>query len=258
VSAKDKVEPFWSRPVRLRRRTAAPGSMPPPPDNEPPATAADTQAASPDGARAARRSTIAALIADAAPPIPKRAQLERAGPAFAPEAQPSPAPAAGGWIRLSEAEAAEHPLSGVGGWLVALAILLALGLLRALFEIIDFWATTDHGGLSAWIMAILRSGMALWAALVLGLLLGRSRAFPINFIAYGMVNIIYLGLFGLAFAHLTNNRVFVGVAAAIVVTLIAMLYVVRSRRVNVTYLRRLRVPKSKRGAARMQRSSQPV
>jgi hypothetical protein len=93
-------------------------------------------------------------------------------------------------------------------------------------------------------MAVLRSGMALWAALLFGLLIGRSRAFPTNFIAYGMVNVIYLALFGLAFAHVTHNRVFTGVAVGIAVTLLAIAYVLRSRRVNVTYRHRIRAKKS--------------
>jgi hypothetical protein len=92
-------------------------------------------------------------------------------------------------------------------------------------------------------MAILRSGMAVWAALILGLLLGRSRAFPANFAAYGMLNVVYLVLFGLAFAHVTHGTVFAGVGAAIAVTLIAVAYVLRSRRVNVTFLKRVRARK---------------
>jgi len=239
VADHDKVEPFWTRPIRLRRRTAPPGTIPPPPDLDPPEPPPKPE---PPGAprepsfgvsSAARRSAIAGLIA---------------GPADA-EAESAPRPDAGGWVYLSDADAARHRLFGVGGWLVPIAILLCVGLFRAVFELIDFWATTDHGGLAAWIMAVLRSAMALWTALILGLLIGRSGAFPSNFVAYGMVNVIYLGLFGLAFAHLTNNMVFAGVAAGVFVTLVAMAYVLRSRRVNVTFRHRLRAKEIERARA---------
>ncbi|MGH7006689.1 MAG: hypothetical protein ACREIP_22305, partial [Alphaproteobacteria bacterium] len=93
---------------------------------------------------------------------------------------------------------------------------------------------------------VLRAGMALWAALILGLLLGRSRAFPANFAAYSVLNVIYLTLFGLAFAHVTNNVVFIGVAAATAVTLLTLLYVLHSRRANVTYRKRVRVKQPRR------------
>jgi len=242
VAEHDKVEPFWTRPVRLRRRTAAPGSIPPPPDLEPPEPPPKPE---PPGApqepsfgvtSAARRTAIAGLIAGA-------------GDA---DAESEPGPEVGGWVYLSDADAARHRLFGVGGWLVLIGILICIGLFRAVFELIDFWATTDHGGLAAWIMAVLRSAMALWGALILGLLIGRSGAFPSNFVAYSMVNVIYLGLFGLAFAHVTNNRVFVGVGAGVLVTLVAMAYVLRSRRVNVTFRRRLRpkeIERARRAAA---------
>ena len=127
-----------------------------------------------------------------------------------------------------------------GGGLLAIGLFLVAEIARACVEAYDFWSTTDHGGLSAWIMAGLRGTMAFWALLVLGLMAVRSSAFPANFAAYGLLNVIYLALFGLAFAHLTNNVVFVGVAAWTGVTLLALLYVLVSRRVNVTYRRRVR------------------
>src|SRR6185436_13536924 len=146
-----------------------------------------------------------------------------AQPTFGPEPPASPgAPAADGWVHLPAAEAARHPLYGVHGLLVVVAIFIAVGLFRALVELVDYWATTDHGGLAAWIMAVLRSVMALWAALLLGLLVGRSRAFPTNFVAYAMVDVIYLGLFGLAFALVTRDVVFAGVGAGIALNLFAI------------------------------------
>ncbi len=246
MAGRDKIEPFWARPPRGKRRTAPPLLVPEraaAPERDAPAPPPEQPAASPPPAAgpqepsfavssAARRETIAAIVAgDSQPGEPT-------------PAEPPPVPSHGGWIELSSEEAVRHPLFGVHGWLVAIAIFVALGLARALVELIDFWETTDHGGLAAWIMAILRSVMALWAALVLGLLLGRSRAFPTNFAAYSMVNVIYLVLFGLAFAHVTHGRVFAGVAVAIVLNLVAIAYVVRSRRVNVTYRHRIRTPKT--------------
>jgi hypothetical protein len=191
-----------------------------------------------------RRSAVAVLIAKqlAPPPAPQRA------PEPPPEAgAPSVRPGTRGWVQLSAAEAARHPLYGVGGWLNTVALLVALGLIRALIELSDFWATTDHGGLAAWIMAVLRSAMAAWAALILVLLFARSRAFPVNFTAYSVLNVIYLALFGLAFAHVTQGTVFAGVAVGVVVTLVAAAYVALSRRVNVTYLRRVRAREARQG-----------
>jgi hypothetical protein len=254
----DKVEPFWSRPLRGRPKTARPGTIPPPPDEEPPPKPGPPDAPrepSFNASRVARRAAIAELIAEkdldqrAPEPEPKRPEPERAPPRFEPEAEPAAPAVAGGWVCVSDADAARHRLFGVHGWLVFVALLICVGLFRAILELIDFWATTDHGGLAAWIMAVLRSGMALWAALILGQLIGRSPAFPANFVAYGMLNIIYLGLFGLAFAHLTNNMVFAGVAGGVAATLLAMAYVLRSRRVNVTYRRRVRAKELARARA---------
>jgi hypothetical protein len=265
----DKVEPFWSRPLRARPKTAKPGTVPPPPDAEPPRKPAPPDAPREPSFKATqgeRRARIAELIAEQdidqrapeveperaeaparrAEPFSKRPEPARAPPSFAPEPAPAPPAAVGGWVYVSDADAARHRLFGVHGWLVLLALLICVTLFRAILEMIDFWATTDHGGLAAWIMAVLRSGMALWAALILGQLIGRSRAFPANFVAYGALNIIYLGLFGLAFAHLTNNMVFAGVAGGVAATLLAIAYVLRSRRVNVTYRRRVRAKEIER------------
>jgi len=94
-------------------------------------------------------------------------------------------------------------------------------------------------------MAVLRSAMALWGALLLGTLIGHSRAFPTNFAAYAMMDNIYLVLFGLAFAHVTNNYVFYGVVAGIAVNLLAMAYVLYSPRANLTFRRRVRARRIK-------------
>jgi hypothetical protein len=255
LAERDKIEPFWARPSRKRRASpelvvptrddgpAAEPTSPPPPAGAP-------QEPSFPISRQARRDVIAGIVNEAAPPesyssSPAAADEPRSEPSLgrAPPEAPPP-PDAHGWIRLSPVEAARHPLYGVRGWLVLIAILIALGLARALVELLDFWATIDHGGLAAWIMAVLRSAMALWAALLFGLLLSHSRAFPTGFAAYGMVNVIYLTLFGLAFAHVTHNRVFAGVAVGIAVNLLAIAYVLRSRRVNVTFRRRVRAKKA--------------
>ncbi len=256
---KGKVEPFWARPARGWRRASPPLAVPerksPDPEPAPPPQAPPAEEPHEPSfaiSRERRREEIAALIADqigpllepAPPRTPAAAEKPRPEPApgrTPPEA--SPAPAARGWVGLSAAEAARHPLFGVHGWVVLVAVFVAVGLFRALVELVDFWATTDHGGLAAWIMAILRSVMALWAALILGLLMGRSRAFPTNFVAYGMVDTIYLVLFGLAFAHVTHGAVFIGVAVAIPLNLLAIAYVLRSRRVNVTFRHRVLVGK---------------
>lgn len=217
MAERDKIEPFWARPSRGKRR--------PPPLVVP-------ERAPAEAAKAPPRS--------AGEEEPRAPSFAATGAAPTASEQPAPLSAAGGWVQLSLAEAARDRLFGVHGWLIAVAFFVALGLFRALVELVDFWATTDHGGLSAWIMAVLRSVMALWAALILGLLLGRSRAFPTNFVAYGLIDSIYLVLFGLAFAHVTSNAVFTGVAVAIGLNLIALAYVLRSRRVNVTYRYRVR------------------
>lgn len=247
MGERDKIEPFWARSLRGKRR-APPLVVPekaaePPPVTPPPADDAPRE---PSFAvsTAARREAIAALIAR--PSEPGDEATPRAAPSLglAPPA-PMAEPDADGWVKLSQAEAEKHRLFGVHGFLVVLAIFAALGLVRALIELVDFWATTDHGGLAAWIMAVLRSVMALWAALVLGLLIGHSRAFPTSFVAYAMVDVIYLALFGLAFAHVTQGVVFTGVAVAVALNFIAIAYVLRSRRVNVTYRHRVLVKKVK-------------
>ena len=244
MGERDKVEPFWARPLQAKRRSqqlAVPERPSPEPgaDTPPPASGEAPRAPSLAVSREERRETIAALIGGPATgdAVRQEPSLGRAPP------EPPGEPDAQGWIQLTLVQAAHHRLFGVKGWLVVLAVFVALGLFMGLVELIDFWATTDHGGLAAWIMAVLRSVMVLWVALVLGLLIGRSRAFPTNFVAYTMVNVIYLGLFGLAFAHVTHGAVFTGVAAAIPLNLLAMAYVLRSRRVNVTFRHRVRASK---------------
>ena len=222
MAERDKIEPFWAR--RAKRRGPPPLVVPERPPAEPATAPEPPNAAAPDQPR-----EPSFVVTAAARPVPN---LGRAPAA--------PSPDMRGWVQLAPAEAARERLFGVQGWLVVLAIFVALGLFRALVELVDFWATTDHGGLSAWIMAVLRSGMALWAALILGLLLGRSRAFPTNFVAYGLIDSIYLVLFGLAFAHVTHGAVFTGVAVAIGLNLVAVAYVLHARRVNVTYRHRVR------------------
>jgi hypothetical protein len=219
LAERDKIEPFWARTARAKRRGPPPLIVP---ERKPAEAAAEPPKAAP--ADQPREPSFAATAGDA-------------------PAGPPPASDMRGWVQLSPAEAARERLFGVQGWLVVLAIFVALGLFRALVELVDFWATTDHGGLSAWIMAVLRSVMALWAALILGLMLGRSRAFPTNFVAYGVIDSIYLVLFGLAFAHVTHGAVFTGVAVAIGLNLIAIAYVLHSRRVNVTFRHRVRAKK---------------
>jgi len=268
LAERDKIEPDWSArearaagaPSSKKSRKAKRGAEAPPAPLEPSFGITSSE----------RRSAIAGLLSESDPPQHQPSALEAPkplaevspvaaapgltiAPAFAegPAAEAPPPPAKGRWVQLSEAEANRHPLFGLGIWLVGVALLIVVGIARASIEIIDFWATTDHGGLAAWIMAVLRSGMALWAALILGLLLGRSRAFPANFAAYAMVNVIYLVLFGLAFAHVTNNYVFYGVGGAIAVNLLALAYVLYSARANVTFRRRVRAKRVrvKRAAA---------
>lgn len=259
MGERDKIEPFWARPSRARR-----GAAPVVPEHgaeaAPAAAPRDEDLREPSFtiSHEARRAAIADVMAAAVPrqaapaeppPVaepPLAEPDERQAPSLG-RAPPAalPAPDAHGWIKLTRAQAAQHRLYGIGGWLVVLAIFVAIGFAMGIVELVDFWATTDHGGLSAWIMAGLRSLMALWAALIFVLLLARSRAFPVAFVAYTMFYIIYLGLFGLAFAHVTHGAVFAGVAAAVPLHLLAIAYVLLSRRVNVTFRRRVRAKKSK-------------
>lgn len=256
---RDKIEPFWARPSRAKR--SGPPALAVPERSAEAPRPAEPAAPAGEGVREpsftisheARRAAIAEMMAGAerreagpAEPQPAEEPDERQEPSLGRAPPPAlPAPDAHGWIKLTRAQAAQHRLYGVGGWLVVLAIFVAVGFAMGLVELVDFWATTDHGGLSAWIMAGLRSLMALWAALIFILLLAGSRAFPAAFIAYSMFYIIYLGLFGLAFAHVTRGAVFTGVAAAVPLHLLAIAYVMLSRRVNVTFRRRVRAKKSK-------------
>ncbi len=260
----EKKEPFWARHSRAKRSGPPPLVVPgrdtdapraPQPDAAP---VEEPREPSFTISHEARRTAIADLMADAhgrdaPPPGPDPGAAgadERQAPSLgrAPPAEQA-APDAHGWIKLSRAQARQHPLYGIGGWLVLLAIFVSIGLAMGFVELLDFWATTDHGGLSAWIMAGLRSLMALWAALILILMLARSRAFPTAFVAYSMFYIIYLGLFGLAFAYVTHGAVFRGVAAAVPLHLLAIAYVLRSRRVNITFRRRVRAKKRKEAPA---------
>jgi hypothetical protein len=250
LGERDKIEPFWARVSRGRRSGPPPLVVPERPSETPNAVA---PAAAPAVAprepsftitHEARRSAIMELMAGAAPSAAEPVARHEPDLGGAPPEEMA-APDAQGWIGLTRAQAAQHPLYGVRGWLVVLAIFVAVGLAMGAVELVDFWATTDHGGLSAWIMAGLRSVMALWAALIFVLLLARSRAFPVAFVAYSVFYIIYLGLFGMAFAHVTHGAVFCGVAAAVPMHLLAIAYVLRSRRVNVTFRRRVRAPKVK-------------
>ena len=253
MGERDKVEPFWARPSRARRGGPPPLVVPGRDAGGPPVPAAappeDLREPSFTVSHEARRAAVAEMMADAAgqDAAPKASELDdRRAPSLGPAPlEDVAAPDAHGWISLSREQAARHPLYGVGGWLVALAIFVGIGLAMGIVELFDFWATTDHGGLSAWIMAGLRSVMALWATAIFALLLAGSRAFPTAFVAYSLFNIIYLGLFGLAFAHVTHGQVFVGVAGAVPLHLLAIAYVLRSRRVNVTFRRRVRANRRK-------------
>ncbi len=250
---RDKIEPFWVRPSRARRegppplvvpeRPGAEARTPQPRADQPAAPAEEPREPSFTISHEARRAAIAELMTD--PPAPAADAPEgRQEPSLgAPPPEAAPEPDAQGWIRLSRAEAAQHRFYGTGGWLVLIELFVVLGLAMGVVEFIDYWATTDHGGLSAWIMTVLRALMLAWGVVVLVLLLAGSRAFPTAFVAYAMFNIIYLGLFGLAFAHVTHGKVFIGVAVAIPLNLLAMAYVLRSRRVNVTFRRRVRAKK---------------
>lgn len=262
----DKKEPFWARPSRAKR-SGPPALVVPERDAEAPRVPPRPEAAPIEEPREpsftisheARRAAILDLMADAesreiraagpepaaAEPEERQERQERQEPSLGRAPPQELVPDAHGWIKLSRAQARQHPLYGIGGWLVALAIFVAIGLAMGIVELFDFWATTDHGGLSAWIMAGLRSLMAVWASLIFILLLARSRAFPVAFVAYAMFYIIYLGLFGLAFAYVTHGAVFAGVAAAVPLHLLAIAYVLLSRRVNVTFRRRVRAKKRK-------------
>ncbi|MCW5773865.1 MAG: hypothetical protein KIT16_19645 [Rhodospirillaceae bacterium] len=210
-------------------------------------------AAEPDGAPV--MTLRGERLLDPAPPapalLPPRAETAAAAQGVAaPQPSPAakPAPRHGHWLLLSDEAAAQDRAYGLGGGMILIAIMIVLGIGRSAVELVDFWDTVDRGGLSAWIMAVFRSVMALWSVLLLILMLARSRAFPANFAAFTGVNLVYLALFGLAFAHLTRGEVFKFVAGMIVLNLAAWAYVALSRRTNVTFLRRVRAGKGRRDA----------
>jgi hypothetical protein len=138
----------------------------------------------------------------------------------------------GPWTYVPVHIAEQHPLYGVGGWMALLMVLLAIG---AAFGVFTFFRLAGHfgqGGLIAFLVVLLGvTTAAQIACLVLGAM--KSPAFPPVFIVLAVLSIVF------AVIGMAQDRASLADIAAVVINAIWIGYVSVSRRVNVTYRRRV-------------------
>jgi hypothetical protein len=145
----------------------------------------------------------------------------------------------GSWIAISAARARIHPLYGVRGWLVAL---LWLNTLPALANVAAMAALLSMGAFRGWSALVL-----LWLALPLGLVavaFMRVRWFPVLWFAYCLIR-LPAALYTLTGISQWMTRTIRGLpivlwALELAIPIVTMVYIVRSRRVRVTYRHELR------------------
>ena len=138
----------------------------------------------------------------------------------------------GEWTYVPVHIAEQHPLYGVGGWMALLMVLLAIG---AAFGVFTFFRLAGHfseSGTIAFLVILLGiTTAAQIACLVLGA--RKSAAFPPLFITLAVLSI------AAAVLGMMLDRASLGDLLAIAVNALWIGYVVVSRRVNVTYRRRV-------------------
>jgi hypothetical protein len=136
------------------------------------------------------------------------------------------------WVYLAQELAEQHPLHGIGGWTGLLLALMILG------AAIGLWALFQLGGLLAYGGLIVVLFLAVLAVQILNivtivLLINRSPAFPPTFIALSVISIV-LTLILLALGDFS-----VGNIIGMISQILWLCYVLMSRRVNVTFRRRV-------------------
>lgn len=140
----------------------------------------------------------------------------------------------GDWVYVPDHIAERHPLYGVGGWLILLMVLLAIG---ALLGVIGFFRIVGVAGASGLVTVLVVLLGVVTAAQVVCIVLAamKSAAFPPVFLVIALLSILF-GVLGLAVGDRPRLGEFLGIA----VNTIWAVYVVVSRRVNVTYRKRVR------------------
>ena len=145
------------------------------------------------------------------------------------------------WRKLTESEAKQHPLYGFGGWLATLCALSVCCLLYATIILSAGWGRSD-----GWT----RLGMIAWTLIYLPFLILGPRLHPnlpaaaavcawINpFIVLVTGFRVIISVKAPSLAFLAPMEAFVG---GLIFAIVFQWYLVRSKRVNVTYRHRVRM-----------------
>ena len=161
-----------------------------------------------------------------------------AAPAAAADATPAPPIRAdqirtdGEWVYLPQELAEQHPLHGIGGWTGLLLALMLLGAALGRWSLFQLGALLGQGGLVVGFFVFALAVQALNAATIV-LLIIQSRAFPATFIALSVIAVVLIVVL-MAFGDSG-----IGNVVGIVTQILWLLYVLMSRRVNVTFRRRV-------------------
>jgi hypothetical protein len=144
-----------------------------------------------------------------------------------------------GWTTLPEATAARHPLHGIAGWLLAVFALALVALVRAAVAASETMAFADGLDPLSADLATVAAAAGIGLRLVFPVLaLGRHPATPAAAVAS-----LWAGLAldaGLLAAGLAGPGGLVALAATVALAPPVTLYLLRSRRVNVTFRNRVR------------------
>jgi hypothetical protein len=146
-------------------------------------------------------------------------------------ADPSAFSRDGDYVRVPEEVALRHPLYGISGWLVVLAVLMildatmsGLGALASMF----MSGRLPNGGL-VFFIGLVQAGFCIWMIACIVSLFRKNPAFLSQMTAICIVSLIFVAL-AVALAGLSWT---LGIQAAMIVVYLA--YVRIARRVRVTY-----------------------
>lgn len=156
--------------------------------------------------------------------------------------------------------AKQHPLYGVGGWLILVAIGIIATPVRMILEIGPIYSAIDFSNLHPMLFAVILGELTINAALVLWslanmfLLLSKHRMFPTSWIGQLAVAAVLgpLSLFAtdlaldsigqhLDWSQLAKGGVFTDMFRALIAAAIWIPYALLSTRVGITFLNRVRV-----------------